>query len=67
MKWFKRCDHEYYKVLEVDVYDGYANHVRTDYYIYCPKCDKRRKVKPYQWEVIEREQKIKSDYINNRH
>lgn len=58
---FKRCEHEWYQSCLVGVENIYGDE-HTEVYIYCPKCDKRRKVRPYQWSIIDGEQKVKQRY-----
>lgn len=55
------CKHYYKLVSSKDEWTGKCYH--TYNYIYCPKCDKERKVTVFDWELIRNKQIIKKEYI----
>jgi len=57
-----RCKHIWHKTHEVDVHDFYGNLIRMDYFIYCPKCEKRKRIAPFMWPVLQNEQEIRNEY-----
>lgn len=59
------CPHEFYEVNRNKVYDMYADHLRTDYDIYCPICDLTKEdVKGWKWNQIKNAQEIRNAYTD---
>lgn len=55
------CKHDYKLVLSEDEWTGRG--YRKCNYIYCPKCDKERKVSVFDWEIVRNKQIIKKKYL----
>ena len=72
MFWYKKkneCDHRWFKSLEINETElshigGVVDTEKVDVvYIYCPKCNTRKRVTKKEWTILEKEDEIYENWV----
>lgn len=66
-----KCEHEWFKSLEVNETEfshigGVIDSENVDIvYIYCPKCNTRKRISKKEWTLLEKEQEIFNKWVES--